>query len=357
MSTSFTVPIYQKKLGSTIELITLGLGLSTQRRTAQGIPKAEEQLRDDLRKAVQGLRPGELARFDLKRGTRLERVRIEVNLKDIKRRKVSGLCPIIVEPHHTGTYDRPLLVCYHPSRQDEWFPPHRFETLADSAAAYFAQAWSALEDAEIAALWSNAKDSLKVISFTAREKTLLEELPERKKGIWDDLEVDPAHAERKKRDGLKVLPRLASDLTSAQKLATGLPRTPYREQLEVLLGSKRRQSVVVVGQPGCGKSTLVDQLVADLLVTDGYNSHRNLDKVTHIWRLLGKHLIAGMSRVGQWEQRCVELLDDVASPAGDVRGRKIILLIPDLHLFGRIGRAAIARCQTSSAVPWRAARS
>ncbi|MDF2692533.1 MAG: ATP-dependent Clp protease, ATP-binding subunit, two ATP-binding domain, partial [Labilithrix sp.] len=336
MTTSFTVPVYQRRFGGTYELTTLGLGIATQTRSAQGLPKAEEQLRAALRSAVQGTRPVELDRFELKRGTRLERVRIEVNLKDAKRRKVSGLCPIIVEPRHAGD-GRTLLVCYHPARQAEWFPAPRLEPLADAAAAYFGQAWAKLEDTEIAALWSNAKDSLSVLSFNAREKTLLEELPANAKGVWDDLEIDPAQAERKKRDGLKVLPRLGSDLTVVASAASdapshGLPRSPYREQLDVLVSGKRKQSVIVVGPPGCGKSTILRQLVADLLVTDGYSAHKNLDQVTHVWRVLGKQLIAGMSRVGQWEQRCVELLDDV-------RGRKVVLLVPDLHLFGRIGRA------------------
>ena len=335
MSTSFAIPVYQRKLPQgTIELTTLGLGPATQSRSAQGITKAEEQLRDGLRKAIQAARPGELARFDLKRGTRLERVRIEVAPKDEQRRKVSGLCPIIVEPRPVGG-DRTLLVCYHPARQSQWFPAPRHEALADAAAAYFAQAWANLDDEEIRTLWSNGKDSLKVISLSARTKTLLEELPANTKGLWDDLEIDPAQAEKKKREGLKVLPRLGTDLTvaaSAGSEGLGLPRSPYREQLDVLLGARRKQPVIVVGPPGCGKSTIIGRLVADLLVSDGYAAHKNLDEVTHVWRVLGKQLIAGMSRVGQWEQRCVELLDDV-------RGRRVVLFVPDLHLFGRIGRA------------------
>lgn len=334
MATSFTIPIYQKKVGSTIQLITLGLGASTQTRTAQGIPKAEEQLRDDLRKLVQGTAPVALGKFDLKRGTRLERVRITVNLKDDKRRKVSGLCPIIIEPRYIGEHRSPLGVCYHPSRQAEWFAEPRFETLADAAAAYFASTWADLDDEAIKLLWTNAKDSLKVISFTAREKNLLQELPQRKRGLWDDLEIDPTRAEKRKREELKVLPQIATDITSALHAKTdlGLPRSPYREQLQVLIGGKRRHSVVLIGDSGSGKSTIVRQLVSDLLSLDGFETHRNLDKVTHVWRLSGRQLIAGMSRVGQWEQRCVELLDDL-------RERKIVLLVADLHLFGRIGRA------------------
>jgi ATP-dependent Clp protease ATP-binding subunit ClpC len=329
---SFTIPVYQRKVGSTVELVTLGLGGATQERAAQSKPRAEELLKDALRSAVAAARPAELERFDLKRGTRLERVRIEVNLKDGKKRKVSGLCPVIVEPRNAGG-GATLEVCYHPSRQGEWFPAHGTETLADSAAAYFAKAWAALDDGEIHRLWSNAKDSLTVVSFNAQTKTLLDELPERKKGVWDDLEVDPTRTSKKKAGALSLLPELGMDLTARGNTeARGLPRSPFREQLGVLLGSKRRQSVVVVGPRGSGKSTIIDQLVVDLLITGGFLTHRNLDEVAHVWRIHGKQIIAGMSRVGEWEQRCVALLDEV-------RGRPIVLLIPDLHLFGRIGRA------------------
>lgn len=330
MSKSFSIPIYQRKVGTTVHLVTLGLGALTQTRSANSLPKAEEQLRDDLRRLVRGARPADLGRFDLKRGIRLERARITVALQD---RKVSGLCPIIIEPYRTGP-DHTLYVCYHPSRQTEWFPEPQAETLADAAAAYFREAWSNLPPDEIERLFTSGKDSLKVLGWSAETRTLLEELPSRKKGLWDDLEIDPRNTERAKRGELKVLPRLAIDMTAAldRDASEGLPRSPYREQLQVLIGQKRRQSVVVLGDSGSGKTTIIRQLVADLLAIDDFATHRNLDKVTHVHRLLGRQLIAGMSRVGQWEQRCVELLEDL-------RGRSIVLYVPDLHLFGRIGRA------------------
>ncbi len=333
MTVSFTVPVYQRKLGSTIDLTTLGLGAFTQRAVGPTIPRAEQLLRDSLKTCVAGVRPVELLRFDLKRGTRLERVRLELQLKDHGRRKVGGLCPIIVEPRFVGDLQPPMEICYHPARQHEWFPLPRHAPIAEAAAAYFAVTWSDLPDETLVALWSNTKDSLRAFSFTASERTLLSELPDKKKGLWDDLEIDPTQAEKRKKQPLKVLPTLGTDLTAECPLEPkGLPRAPYREQLQVMLGASRRQSVVVVGPSGCGKTTLIEQLVSDLLVNDGFTAHRNLDKCTHVWRLQGKQLIAGMSRVGQWEQRCVDLLEDV-------RGKKIILLVPDVHLFGRIGRA------------------
>src|SRR5262249_19290314 len=58
---------------------------------------------------------------------------------------------------------------------------------------------------------------------------------------------------------------------------------------------------------------------------------KNLDRVHHVWRISGKRLIAGMSYLGQWEERCLVLLQDAR-----VNG---ILWIDDLHLFGRLGQS------------------
>lgn len=334
MTASFSIPVYQNRLGSTIELTTLGLGPSTQRASAQGLTRAEELLRNALHSAVGTSRPGMLRRFELKRGTRLERVRLEIALHDKGKRRVSGLCPLIVEPRPMGKL-RTMEICYHPAYQSLWFPITSRESIEAAATAYFAEAWKDLADHELVRVWSNTKDSLRMLAFSAQEKTLLGELHNRKKDIWADLEVDP-HKPKSERHELKVLPRLGTDLTptaaSTDRAKLGQPRSPYREQLEVLLGGKRKSSVILVGAPGCGKSTIIRQLVSDLLLLEDYATHQNLDKVTHVWRILGKQLIAGMSMVGQWEQRCVELLDDL-------RGRAIVLTVPDLHLFGRIGRA------------------
>jgi ATP-dependent Clp protease ATP-binding subunit ClpA/ATP-dependent Clp protease ATP-binding subunit ClpC len=77
---------------------------------------------------------------------------------------------------------------------------------------------------------------------------------------------------------------------------------------------------------------LIEQWISDRLVDDGYPLHKNLDRCFHVWRLSGKRLIAGMSYLGQWEERCLAVLDEA-------RKRKGILWIDDLHLFGRLGQS------------------
>jgi len=77
---------------------------------------------------------------------------------------------------------------------------------------------------------------------------------------------------------------------------------------------------------------VIVQWIADRLAEDGYRIHKNLDRCHHVWRLSGKRLIAGMSYLGQWEERCLSVLEEA-------RKRKGILWIEDLHLFGRLGQS------------------
>src|SRR5262249_30460899 len=131
------------------------------------------------------------------------------------------------------------------------------------------------------------------------------------------------------------LPKLGQNLTQralSGDLDAGMPRSPYREQLQLLLAAGKAQPVIVVGPPGSGKTTLIHQAVADMLDADGYPAHRNPDRVREAWRISGRRLIAGMSRLGDWERRCVEILEDT-------RVRPVVLVVDDVHHFGRIGRS------------------
>ncbi|HYO59667.1 AAA family ATPase [Archangium sp.] len=339
---NLTIAVYQSRDASGgFRWTTLALGPHTRSREGRSTVKIQQKLVQELRSIIGELPARELAYFQLPRGIRLERVQLELDFKRVRAGaetpRLSGLFPLVLEPRWR-TRDELMTIAYHPERQDEWFPVDTGASLEEQAKIFFTRAWAALEPYEHENLRSNRKDILKALAFMARPRSLLDELG-KKKGPWDDLEIEDRHGKKRKKKkaggGTRVLHKLGTNLTlqaAEGTLDTGMPRSPYREQLQLLLGGERRTPVLLVGPPGCGKRTLLKRFVAEQLDADDFQTHRNLDKVTEVWSVAGKRIIAGMSYVGDWEQRCLELLEDA-------RGGRRMLFVEDLHAFGRIGRS------------------
>ncbi|WP_437279300.1 AAA family ATPase [Sorangium sp. So ce375] len=329
----FTIPLFERRT-TNVACVTLGLGPSTRSREGRHAERVRRLLTDELKPVFEKARAAELARFEFPRGIRLEKVRLELTLSGAgfaERRKVSGLCPVVIEPRWASEHER-IVFAYHPTRQGEAAPIREELPLDEQLRALFQVAWAGLDDDEIAELWSHGKERITTLSFSCTPRSVLADLPERPGD--EDTGADPAFRWKKRR-GLKVLPSLGVSLTqrAAQgDLDAGVPRSPQREQLALLLGAGRAQPVIVVGPPGCGKTTLIHRAVLDLLAADGYGAHKNLDRVRDVVAVSGRRLIAGMSHLGDWEKRCVELVEDA-------RSRGAILVVDDLQHFGRIGRS------------------
>src|SRR6202012_3337145 len=114
-----------------------------------------------------------------------------------RKRKETGLFPLVVEPRWAA-HERPFVIAYHPDRQHEWFPLSSDDEAAivDDANLYFSGMWGDVTD--FTQLTIQGKDSIKAISFEADVASILDELPEKKKGLWDDLKVDPVRGQKKK---------------------------------------------------------------------------------------------------------------------------------------------------------------
>lgn len=339
---NFTVPVYQRKRGGLFEWTTVGLGPYGRTRRGNLVPKLQQALAAELRKVVEAEGEKAVRWFSLARGTHLARVRVELTLTGPtgdEKRKLTGLLPLVCEPRRFGP-DREVLVAYHPRHQEQWFLVDEASPLADQAVAFAEKVFAKLDHEQVEELFSDQKDLLRVFAFAATPRSLLDQLEQRKKGPFDDLDVDPAQR-KKQRKGPSVLSTLGVDRTarrSGDGEGCGAPRSPYRERLAMLSIGRDRRSVLVVGPPRVGKTTLIERLVDDLLIAEDFPTHRNYDKVTRVVEIAGKRLIAGMSYVGEWEQRLTDLLDEV-------RGRRIVLYVPDLYAFGRLGQARdSARC-------------
>ncbi|MFO0551971.1 MAG: AAA family ATPase [Polyangiaceae bacterium] len=338
----FSIPVFQRRRGPYLAWTTVGLGPFSTSHSALSAAKVEELVTRDLKKAIRESPAQRLGYLAPKRGLELVRVRVDCAIRGAGGRvRFTGELPLVLETRRFNAKTR-VRIAYHPLAQDTWFPVYDTEPLSALASAFFARslvdrAEDALED-----LRATPKDLLRLFSLSARVESPLDALHRDDRGIWDDLSIDPARTKRgPKKSKAQVLASLGTDLTQALVAAPknlGLPRSPHREQLQAVArsrmsaGGRAFAPVYVVGPAGVGKTTLLRRFVVELAESEGYGSHKNLDRITHVWELSGKRLIAGMSHLGEWEERVVDLL-------AEIRSKPVILLIRDLHRFGLLGRS------------------
>jgi len=284
--------------------------------------RMREELGKAARAALREVEPGEQELWDAPPGLRLHRVHLDLATRGPQPKRVAGPFPLIVEPRWFGD-DVQRLLAYHPHAPGDWFDVADLAE-AETLAPHFARkAWAGRSADDLEALKVTGKDRLIVVSFTVEPRSLLDRKPK--------------PTERSRAGVGRAVKRVLSDLGVDQTaraidrtLPVGVAREPYRGQLGRLLGGDRPRSTVLVGRPGSGRSTLLAHWVADRLEEDGWYLHRNSDRIHHVWRLSGKRLIAGMQYFGDWEERCLDVVEDA-------RKHKGILWFDDLHLFGRLG--------------------
>ena len=326
MRVDLTVPVYQWRDGHNHSWATIGLGKFNLIETGRSTTKMQRKMVEKLRSQIGEAAPSAVEHLHGVGGSKLLRARCDVVIKGgLSRRRVSGRFPLIVEPRYVNATDRKSFV-FHPLRQDEWFVCDDLDNLDEALELFARHAWSSFDEDYFDYLRSDGKDRLQAISFSVAMHSLTEALNRQKK--------EEKKRAKNQRPAQNVLRQIGSDQTMRAiegSLPLGSPRPSYRAQLGRLLGGPGKRSSVVLGEPGAGKSTLIHRLIADMLDGEDFPVHRNLDLVHHVWRISGKRIIAGMAFMGDWEQRCLDLLDEC-------KRRRAILWVEDLHLFGRLGR-------------------
>lgn len=168
-----------------------------------------------------------------------------------------------------------------------------------------------------------AKAERQLKSLGGRRPALLEWLGQRTRE-----QVNPA-----------TLARFGTDLT-AQALAGTLPRGFRLERTVQLLvehfRSDRIRSAALIGKTGCGKSSVVNELV--------YALARPENGGWRVLRMSPTDFMAGTKYVGEWETKLRELVEAVRRP------RKILVYIPNLADLASMGRWAKSDANVASAL-------
>lgn len=327
----FSVSVFQRRMGNFSQWWSLGFGATPVVVSGRTSSKLRDHFVNNCRERARQASPGELPSLQLVRGRRLHHVQLDLSLRGEEGRvRFAGRVPLIVEPRPLGR-SRALEIAYHPMRPHEWFPLDSSLSLHELADVVFTRFWTdaGLNATELENLRRQGNESLKIIGFRAEPKSLLSMLPKQQGPEMAQIGT------RRRRPGTTLLSELGFDLTrkaTDDELSPGMPRAPYREQLRQLTCGSRKAPVLLIGPPGVGKTTLLHRMVLDLLDADGWPTHQNLDRVHHVWQISGRRIIAGMSYLGQWEQRCVELLEETFA-------KRIVLWADDVHAWGRIGES------------------
>lgn len=309
---------------------TLGIGAFNTKVSGSSTSKARQRLMDVLRKQVAKLFPHELTALESVRGRRLEPVTLDLSMKGAGgRARFYGKVPLVIEPRTRGAaVPGSVLVVYHPLRPSEWFVHEPGRALETEAKAFFQTAWAELSSDELESLELRKKDKLELVSFSVSPKALdakLKKEPTKPPALLGG-GAGPS--------GEALLTRLGTNVTLGvvdNVAEPVIPRAPHRDTLAQLVCGRQKKSVLLVGASGVGKSCLLQQLVVDLLQADDYPAHRNLDKIHKVWRIRGQRVIAGMSYLGQWEERCVNIVEACRKHRG-------VLWVDDVASWGRIGQ-------------------
>jgi len=307
-----SVSVFQRRSNNFSRWWSLGFGGRELTIAGRASSKLLDRFVNDCRERYRQATPSELPSYQLIRGRRLQHVQVELSLRiDQGRVRFAGQVPLITEPRPLGPH-RSLNIAYHPIRPHEWFPIGADEhDLQGLASAVFQRRWSEaqLDPEQLEQLRREGNEVLKVIAFRAEPKSLFAQLPARSGPEMARIGT------RQRRPGTSLLRELGFDLTRKaidDELAPGMVRKPYREQLRQLLCGARKAPLLLIGPPGVGKTTLLHRAVLDLLDGDGWAAHQNIDRVSHVWQISGRRIIAGMSYLGQWEQRCLDMIHELA---------------------------------------------
>lgn len=157
-------------------------------------------------------------------------------------------------------------------------------------------------------------------------------------GAWlDKLSVRDVHSSSRQtpmreREDMKVLFTMADPLLHER----GHHSAAYGREgpVTALLNKMQheRANVLLVGEPGCGKSTIIADAARRMARLSTDEDGDKSMRTWRCWRGSGARVIAGMKYLGQWEERCEEFIKRLSEIEG-------VLCVENLLELLRVGGA------------------
>lgn len=122
---------------------------------------------------------------------------------------------------------------------------------------------------------------------------------------------------------------LAPVSISEEQHKTMVKRPALLQQMAEVLGSEHRPNLLLVGDGGVGKTSLIQQFVSQLEDNPGWKARFNFRDIRTIQFV---HLLTGSKYRGQFEEKVLALLNEAVR-------QKVLLMIEDIHLLFSQGGA------------------
>jgi ATP-dependent Clp protease ATP-binding subunit ClpC len=149
---------------------------------------------------------------------------------------------------------------------------------------------------------------------------------------YEDGEVDAASGRRSKKAKKGALDFYGTDLTAQAregKLDPVVGRDPQIRRVITILNRRTKNNPVLIGEPGVGKTAIVEGLAQRIVAEDVPDSL--LDKRIIMLDLAG--MIAGTKYRGEFEERLKKVMSELE------KDKKVIVFIDELHLIVGAGAA------------------